>query len=262
MFEETRLRKSFGQHLLVDKNIIYKIIGSVSKEIKDTVIEIGPGQGALTTELAKIAKKLVCVEIDNNMCRILADKLKSYNNVELVNQDILKYDLSLFKNAYAVGNIPYNITSLIIAYLINNKDSLSGFTLMVQKEFARRIIAHPGIKDYSAFTCFVNYYTVPNVLFKVSKGCFLPKPKVDSAIVRFDIRSKQEFLVNDEKQFFKIIRAGFNKRRKTLVNSLMGLFDKPKILSALDSLKLSEKIRAESLSLHDFARLSNFLNNN
>jgi len=256
---KTRLKKRLGQHLLVDKNIIKKIISYVAEDVSNGVIEIGSGQGALSIELAKSAKKLICVDIDKNMCVALADKLKSFKNTEVVCCDILKFSLSSFKKCYVLGNIPYNITSSIIAYLIKNRNYLDGFTLMVQKEFAQRLLAEPGTKDYGAFTCFVNYFTQPKTLFKITRGCFIPRPKVDSAIVRFAVRKKPKVFVENEEMFFKIIRTGFNQRRKTLVNSLKVLIDKAIVLDFLRNSNLPENIRAENLQLEDFARLTSVI---
>ncbi|TAN61781.1 ribosomal RNA small subunit methyltransferase A [bacterium] len=257
-------RKSLGQNFLIDKNIQSKIIRACNLSGNDTVLEIGPGRGEITQYLLEQAGYVIAVEIDNNLYQGLIERFGSFKNLELLNADILKLSLSGLrglgggKKFKVIANIPYYITTPIIARLLSHGSLFSEIYLTLQKEFAERLTAGPGTKDYGAFSCFAQFYTKPKLIFTISSSAFWPRPKVDSCLARLEILDEPSVKVKDEGMFFKIIRAGFNQRRKLFKNNLSRIFPQPKAASCLSKLGLDEKVRAEDLCLSDFARIADY----
>jgi 16S rRNA (adenine1518-N6/adenine1519-N6)-dimethyltransferase len=257
-------KKSLGQNFLIDKNIRRKIIEALELKPSDIVLEIGSGKGELTGLIAQSITKLYALEIDTALCDELNKNLKGYSNIEILNKDILKFDLKKYfsKPQYCksrikvFGNIPYYISSPIIEHLFKFKDIIDIIFITVQREFARRLTAIPGSKDYGSFSCFVQYYTQTKIILNIKKTCFLPSPKVDSCLVRLRIRTSPCVRIRDERLFFKIIRAAFNKRRKTLKNSLAGVIPLQKLEEFFKKYSIGRQTRPERLSLEDFAHLS------
>ena len=256
-------KKNLGQNFLLDKNLIKKIVDLCQFKKDDFVLEIGPGLGALTGEVASVVKKLIAVEIDARLCKILSERFSSLTNVEILNEDILDFEFPSCKEKIKVlGNLPYYITTPIISYLIKNRMRISEIYLTLQKELAKRIVAKKRDSDYSSFSCYVQYYMNPEILFYINSGAFKPRPKVDSAFMRFIVYEKNPFYVKDESLFLKIIRAGFAHRRKMLKNNLENIFDKNLIKYSFSKLGFTDNIRAQELSVEDFAGLSNVLTEN
>ena len=255
-------KKRLGQNFLTDKNIQRKIIDCLQLKPSDIVLEIGSGRGELTGLIAQKTEKIYALEIDNDLCQVLKDNLKDRLNIEIINQNILKFNLRKHFNRIerrikVTGNIPYYISSPIIEYLIKYRDKIDAVFITVQKEFARRMTAVPGSKLYGAFSCFVQYYFEPKIVLNIKKTCFFPMPKVDSSLVRLEIRPRPPVGLKDEKFFFKIIRASFNYRRKTLRNSLASIISRKKLESFFHKYGIDRNIRPERLCLQDFANLSN-----
>lgn len=254
--------KNLGQNFLIDEGSLNKIAENVSK--KDTVVEIGPGLGTLTSILLEKAKKVISIELDPKMCEILKDRFKLYNNFELLNEDVLKIDFKeLVKkeersNFKVVANLPYYITTSIITKLI--EEGVSDITVLIQKEVADRICATPGEKEAGAITYFVNYYAEATIIGNVSKECFIPNPKVESAIVNIKLLDKKRVKVDNEEIFFKLIKENFTKRRKTILNSLSSTIEKEKLIQILKELNIPENVRGETLTLQDFANIVNQYN--
>lgn len=262
-------QKRFGQNFLIDTHILEKIVDEAGIDEDDCVLEIGPGIGTMTQYLCERAGRVIAVEIDKALIPILNDTLSSYSNVEIINEDILKVDITNLCNKYnngrpikVVANLPYYITTPIIMGLFESGCPLESITIMVQKEVADRMKCGPGSKDYGALSLAVQFYSNPEIVANVSPESFIPKPGVGSTVIRLTRYPKPPVEVNDEKYMFKLIRAAFNMRRKTMVNSLMsgnlGL-TKEEILSAIDKLNLSPQVRGEALTLNEFAALSNIL---
>lgn len=255
--------KRFGQNFLIDKNIILKIIKAAGVSDKDNILEIGPGRGALTFLMAEIALKVLAVEIDRGLCADLAAAAEEHKNINIFCRDILKFDLKAelgkknIGTVKVVANVPYNITTPIIEYLFRNISCLNDIFIMVQREFAGRMTALPGSREYGSLSCYVNYFCRPKSLFKIKGASFYPAPKVDSCFVRlkphYDPRGF--YGVRSEALLFKIIRAAFGQRRKRLYGSLSGLLKKEE-LCAIGCGGLLQR-RPEELSLIDFVRLSN-----
>ncbi len=263
-------QKKFGQNFLIDTHVLDKIISAADITKEDMVLEIGPGIGTMTQYLAEAAGKVIAVEIDKNLIPILKDTLSGYDNVRVINEDVMKLDIpKLAKEENegrlikVVANLPYYITTPIIMGLFEKHVPLHSITVMVQKEVADRMQTGPGNKDYGALSLAVQYYAKPYIVANVPPNCFMPRPKVGSAVIRLTCHEEPPVEVEDEKLMFDIIRASFNQRRKTLVNGLnnSNLFDFPKekILAAVESLGKGVSIRGEALSLEEFAALSNFL---
>lgn len=254
--------KNLGQNFLIDEESLNKIAENVSKE--DTVVEIGPGLGTLTSILLEKAKKVISIELDPKMCEILKDRFRLYNNFELLNEDVLKIDFKeLVKkeersNFKVVANLPYYITTSIITKLI--EEGVSDITVLIQKEVADRICATPGEKEAGAITYFVNYYAEATIIGNVSKECFIPNPKVESAIVNIKLLDKKRVKVDNEEIFFKLIKENFTKRRKTILNSLSSTIEKEKLIQILKELNIPENVRGETLTLQDFANIANQYN--
>lgn len=262
-------QKRFGQNFLIDTHILEKIVDEAGIDEDDCVLEIGPGIGTMTQYLCERAGRVIAVEIDKALIPILNDTLSSYNNVTIINEDILKVDITKLCNEYnngrpikVVANLPYYITTPIIMGLFESGCPLESITIMVQKEVADRMKCGPGSKDYGALSLAVQFYSNPEIVANVSPESFIPKPGVGSAVIRLTRYPKPPVEVDDEKYMFKLIRAAFNMRRKTMVNSLMsgnlGL-TKEEILSAIDKLNMSPQVRGEALTLEEFAALSNIL---
>ena len=265
-------KKSFGQNFLTDTNILQKIVDTAEIDKKVNVIEIGPGIGALTEFLAESAAEVMAFEIDNRLVPILADTLRDFDNVTVVNQDILKVDLAQyiaeFKNPdlpiKVVANLPYYITTPILMHLIESGILFSEFVVMMQREVADRISAQPNTKAYGSLSIAVQYYMTAKVAFIVPRTVFVPAPNVDSAILKMVRRDQPAVEVQDEKFFFKVSKASFAHRRKTLWNNLTSHFGKSevtkgKLTAALEQAELSPSVRGEALSLEEFARLADAL---
>ena len=265
-------KKSFGQNFLTDTNILQKIVDTAEIDKKVNVIEIGPGIGALTEFLAESAAEVMAFEIDDRLVPILADTLRDFDNVTVVNQDILKVDLAQymaeFKNPdlpiKVVANLPYYITTPILMHLIESGIPFSEFVVMMQREVADRISAQPNTKAYGSLSIAVQYYMTAKVAFIVPRTVFVPAPNVDSAILKMVRRDQPAVAVQDEKFFFKVSKASFVHRRKTLWNNLTSHFGKSeetkaKLTAALEQAELSPSVRGEALALADFARLADAL---
>ena len=265
-------KKSFGQNFLTDTNILQKIVDTAEIDDQVNVIEIGPGIGALTEFLAERAAQVMAFEIDHRLVPILADTLRDFDNVTVVNEDILKVDLAQhiqnFKNPdlpiKVVANLPYYITTPILMHLIESGIPFSEFVVMMQKEVADRISAKPNTKAYGSLSIAVQYYMTAKVAFIVPRTVFVPAPNVDSAILKMVRRPEPAVAVEDEKFFFKVSKASFIHRRKTLWNNLTGYFGKTdeikdKLTKALDQAGLSPSVRGEALSLEEFASLADAL---
>ena len=265
-------KKSFGQNFLTDTNILQKIVDTAEIDDQVNVIEIGPGIGALTEFLAERAAEVMAFEIDHRLVPILADTLRDFDNVTVVNEDILKVDLAQhiqnFKNPdlpiKVVANLPYYITTPILMHLIESGIPFSEFVVMMQKEVADRISAKPNTKAYGSLSIAVQYYMTAKVAFIVPRTVFVPAPNVDSAILKMVRRPEPAVAVEDEKFFFKVSKASFTHRRKTLWNNLTGYFGKTeevkdKLTKALDQAGLSPSVRGEALSLEEFASLADAL---
>lgn len=263
-------QKKYGQNFLIDPHVLDKIVAAAGIGPDDFVVEIGPGIGTLTQYLAYAARSVCAVEIDKNLIPILEDTLSDYDNVEVINNDVLKVDLAALakeKNngrpIKVVANLPYYITTPIIMGLFENHVPLKSITVMVQKEVADRMQVGPGTKDYGALSLAVQYYAKPYIVANVPPNCFMPRPKVGSAVIRLERYEEPPVQVADEKLMFRIIRASFNQRRKTLVNGLKNSpeiqFSKEEIEAAIETLGKGASVRGEALTLEEFARLSNIL---
>lgn len=255
-------KKRLGQNFLFDKNIQKKIVAALGLSPKDIVLEIGAGYGNLTRLIAESQAKVYALEIDKSLCGLLKESLKDYPNVRLLNRDILKFNLQKFftgaKTKIKIfGNIPYYITTPIITHLLMFRDKIDMIFLTVQKEFAKRIAAGSHSKEYGSFSCFVQFYAKPEILFSISRTCFLPAPKVESSLLKLEIRKSPPVKVKDEAAFFKLIRASFNKRRKILKNSLKEIVPLHKLEAFFEGYRIDPNSRPESLTLEDFANLSN-----
>lgn len=260
-------QKKFGQNFLIDGHVLDKIISSAEITSEDFVLEIGPGIGTMTQYLAEAAGQVVAVEIDKALIPILEDTLKGYDNVEVINEDVLKLDinqLAMEKNQgrpiKVVANLPYYITTPIIMGLFESHVPIKSITVMVQKEVAQRMQSGPGSKDYGALSLAVQYYAQPYIVANVPPNCFMPRPNVGSAVIRLTRHETMPVEVMDEKLMFRIIRASFNQRRKTLQNGLNNSpeisLPKEEIAQAIESLGVSPSIRGEALTLEQFARLA------
>ena len=264
-------QKRFGQNFLIDTHVLEKIIKSAEITKDDLVLEIGPGIGTMTQYLCENAREVVAVEIDKNLIPILEnDTLAEYDNVTVINEDILKLDLNALvqerndgKRIKVVANLPYYITTPIIMGLFESHVPLQNITVMVQKEVADRMQAGPGSKDYGALSLAVQYYAKPYIAANVPQNCFMPRPNVGSAVIRLTLHEEPPVQVKDEAFLFALIRASFNQRRKTLVNGLTNAgelnLSKEEVQEALEQMGLSATVRGEALTLEQFAELSNLL---
>ena len=261
-------QKKFGQNFLIDSNVLESIIRGAEITKDDFVLEIGPGIGTMTQYLCEAARQVVAVEIDKMLIPILEDTLSEYDNVEVINQDVLKVDIKSLaeeknngKPIKVVANLPYYITTPIIMGFFESGVPIDSITIMVQKEVADRMQTGPGSKDYGALSLAVQYYATAKVILNVSATCFMPRPNVDSAVIKLTRHKEPTVNVADEKLMFKIIRASFNQRRKTLVNGLKNSpelsFSKEQIVKAIEKIGKPETIRGEALTLEEFAELAN-----
>jgi len=265
---EFKFKKKYGQNFITDPGLLKKIVMTAEITPEDIIVEIGPGAGTLTKVLAEKAGKVIAIEIDEDLIPVLEESLADKNNVEVVLGDALQVDLDRLvfdytgsnKSYKVVANLPYYITSPLIMYLLESRFRIERMVIMVQKEVAERIQALPGTKDYGALTVSVNLYCEPRLAFNVPRHLFTPQPEVDSAVVDLKVRKKLDFKINDEGLLKRVIKAAFNQRRKTLVNSLKVLgVEKEKLMSVLDHCAINPQRRGETLSLEEFIKLANEL---
>ncbi|MBR5357528.1 MAG: 16S rRNA (adenine(1518)-N(6)/adenine(1519)-N(6))-dimethyltransferase RsmA [Lachnospiraceae bacterium] len=263
-------QKKFGQNFLIDTNILEGIVKGAEITKDDCVLEIGPGIGTMTQYLCENAKFVIAVEIDKNLIPILNDTLSEYSNKVIINEDVLKLDINELTKKYndgkpikVVANLPYYITTPIIMGLFESHVPLDSITVMVQKEVADRMKVGPGTKDYGALSLAVQFYSRPDILMIVSANCFVPRPNVDSAVIKLTLHKEMPVTVKNEALMFTLIRAAFNQRRKTMVNALTNAginnVTKETVLSALEKMNLPATIRGEALTLAEFATLSDYL---
>lgn len=263
-------QKKFGQNFLIDQRVLDKIIDAADIGPDDCVLEIGPGIGTLTRCLAEAAGQVIAVEIDKNLIPILGDVLSDYNNITVINEDILKVDIQALvdeknggKPIKVVANLPYYITTPIIMGLFESNVPIDNITVMVQKEVADRMQVGPGTKDYGALSLAVQYYAEPYIVANVPQNCFIPRPNVGSAVIRLTRHREKPVTVKNEQHMFRLVRAAFNQRRKTLQNALHNMpelnLSKEQVVNALKEMGLSETIRGEKLTLEEFAKLSDLL---
>ncbi|ACA56864.1 16S rRNA (adenine(1518)-N(6)/adenine(1519)-N(6))-dimethyltransferase RsmA [Clostridium botulinum] len=258
---EFKFNKNLGQNFLVDESVLEDIIKGAEISKEDTVIEIGPGVGTLTKELLERAKEVYSIELDGDLIPILQEELKEYNNFTLIHKDALKIDFNgLMENKDSiklVANLPYYVTTPIISRLLKEKCDFKSLTIMIQKEVAERIDAEPNCKEYGSLTVLVQYYCNTEIIRKVSPNCFIPRPKVDSIVIKLDRLSEPRVRVKSEKLFFNVVRSSFNMRRKTLWNSLKSLnIDKESMENAFERAGIDPKRRGETLSIEEFGKLS------
>ena len=268
-------KKRYGQNFLIEPRVLKKIIEGAGITKEDTILEIGPGIGTMTQALCEAAGRVIAVEIDRDMIPLLEENLAGYDNYEIINDDILKVDLgALAESAFSenagrfkvVANLPYYITTPIIMGLLEQKLPLESITVMVQKEVAERMQAQPGTKDYGALTLAVQYYTEAEIIANVPSNCFIPRPNVDSAVIRLKLHEERPVQPQDEAKMFRVIKASFAQRRKTLVNGLKNDpalqaegIDRERIEAAFTQMGLDPNVRGERLTLEEFARLSDIL---
>jgi 16S rRNA (adenine1518-N6/adenine1519-N6)-dimethyltransferase len=265
-------KKSLGQNFLIDTNILNRIVDHANLTESSAAIEVGPGIGALTEQLARRSKKVMAFEIDQRLLPILADTLSPYPNVKVIHQDILKADVQQYideelteiNDIMVVANLPYYVTTPILMKLLEEKLPIRGIVGMLQKEVADRLAAKPGTKEYGSLSIAVQYYTVAETVMIVPKTVFIPQPNVDSAVIRLTVREKPAVIVKDETFFFQVTRASFAQRRKTILNNLTsqlpnGKQNKEQIISALKEVGIEESRRGETLSIEEFGRLSDAL---
>ncbi len=262
-------RKDYGQNFLINRMIPEEIAENCTDSAESLILEIGPGVGCLTKELALRYRKVVAVEIDKGLIPVLAKTLSEFDNVTVINADIMNTDIKALIDEYSYGmpvsvcaNLPYYITTPILMYLLESGVKFSSITVMVQNEVAARLVAKAGSSDYGAITAVLGYYGEARRLFKVSAGSFIPAPKVDSAVVRIDLYDTPKYKPTDEKLFRNLIKAAFEMRRKTLVNAIsakLSQIDKERAKAAIVSLGFSETVRGECLSTEDFVKLSDIL---
>ncbi|CDA16390.1 ribosomal RNA small subunit methyltransferase A [Clostridium sp. CAG:571] len=267
--------KSLGQNFLINDEAVDDIVSSSKICSDDLVIEIGPGLGTLTKELLEKAAKVIAIELDTRMIKILNDRFSLYNNFEIINEDVLKVDLEKLisdqknnlpqiKNVKIVANLPYYITTPIIMKLLEDRLSIDTITVMIQKEVADRIVSVPGSKLSGAITYTVNYYAEPESIRLVGRECFIPQPNVDSEVIKLNVRKEPVIKVKNQELFFSIIKCSFMQRRKTLINALVNgniIENKETAKKILNELKLNENIRGEVLSIEEFGRLSDYIEN-
>jgi len=259
-------KKSFGQNFLIDQHVMNKIIAGSNVTRDDIVIEIGPGIGALTEFLCENALKVIAVEIDRNLIPILNETLKDYDNLEIINGDILQLDIEEIlkpyegKNVYVVANLPYNIATPVVMGFLEKKHKIKALTVMVQKEVAERMGAKPSSKSYGSLSLTVQYFSEPEIVAIVPQNCFVPRPKIDSAVIRLDILDKPRVDVSNEELFFRIIKYSFGQRRKTFVNTIFNQsnfnLSKEEIINLLENLGYDKNVRGETFTLEDFSRIT------
>lgn len=266
-----KANKRLGQNFLINDNAIQEIVNAAGISAEDLIIEIGPGLGTLTSKLLEKAGKVIAVELDENMIKILEDRFKLYENFILINEDILKINLKKLieenlndlKNVKIVANLPYYITTPIIMKLLEDRLNINSITVMVQKEVADRIAEKSGEKLSGAITYSVNYYAIPEKVTLVGKESFIPSPEVDSEVIKLNIRKEPPVKVDNEEMFFKLIKVSFMQRRKTLLNALTNsglITNKEKLKQVLEKMNLDLNIRGEKLTLEQYAKLANLIN--
>ena len=263
---EFSFKKNFGQNFLVDERVLDKIINAADINENDLVIEVGPGIGTLTQAMAKRAGKVVSVEIDRTLVPILKELLADYDNIEIINEDILKVDINEIiarhrgMNVKMAANLPYNITTPIIMGILEKHIPMESLTVMIQKEVAYRMNAKPSTKDYGSLSIVTQYYCKPYLVANVPQNCFMPRPNVDSAVIRLDILKEPAVKVQNERFMFEFVKAAFSQRRKTLVNCIYNSgivnLSKEEIGSILNEMGYDERVRGESLSIEDYGVLS------
>ncbi len=263
---EFSFKKNFGQNFLVDERVLDKIVSAADIKENDLVIEVGPGIGTLTQAMAKKAGKVISVEIDKTLVPILGELLEDYNNIEIINEDILKVDINEIienhkgMNVKMAANLPYNITTPIIMGILEKHIPMDSLTVMIQKEVAYRMNAKPSTKDYGSLSLVTQYYCEPYLVANVPQNCFMPRPNVDSAVIKLSILKEPRIKVKNEKFMFDFIKAGFSQRRKTLVNCIFnsGLvtLNKEELGKVLNELGYDERVRGESLTLEDYGKIS------
>lgn len=261
--------KNFGQNFLIDENIVNEIVESANISKDDVVIEVGPGLGTLTSCLLEKAGKVICIELDKKMLDILHDRFYLYENFKLINEDVLKVDLknlinnnlTEFKSAKVVANLPYYITTPIIMKLLEDKLNLESITVMVQKEVAERLTEVPGGKNSGSITYSINYYTKPELITNVPNTSFIPSPKVDSSVIHLTLLKEPSVSPLNEELFFQVIKTAFLQKRKTLINTLLigGLGDREFLENMLNILNIDLKIRGEKLTLKQFKEISDYI---
>lgn len=256
-----KFTKSLGQNFLLDNNVLKDIVEGAEVSKEDLVIEIGPGVGSLTRELLPKAKKVIAIELDKSLIPILQEELKEFDNFQLINQDATRVNFNEIigeeKSVKIVANLPYYVTTPIITNLLKEDYNFKSITVMIQKEVAERINAKPDNKDYGALSLFVQYYCATKIIRKVPPECFMPRPKVDSIVIRLDKLENKRVKVLDEKLFFRIIRDSFNMRRKTLWNAVKNIgLPKEAVESAFEKSGIDQKRRGETLSIEEFAALA------
>ena len=282
LYEETRFimkqnnitaNKNLGQNFLINEDVVDSIVENAEITKNDLVIEIGPGLGTLTSRLLEKAGKVICVELDRKMIAILEKRFKLYENLELINDDILKinlnqlisqYKINEIKHVKIVANLPYYITTPIIMKLLEERLDIESITVMIQKEVAQRLAAKPGTSDVGSITYTIWYYTEPKIVLEVPKESFIPAPEVTSSVIKLDILKQPRIEVKDEKQFFKIIKVAFMQKRKTLINALVNgkvFQNKEDAKKCLDELKIDEKIRGEKLTLEQYKNIAEYTYN-
>ena len=276
IFEETnfilkkyniRANKSLGQNFLINQNVIDEIVESAEIDENDLVIEIGPGLGTLTKHLLEKAGKVICIELDERMVKILNDRFSLYDNFEIINEDVLKVDLNKIiekenKRCKIVANLPYYITTPIIMKLLESKLKIESITVMIQKEVAERLIAKPGEKLAGAITYTVYYYCESEKILEVPNSSFIPEPEVTSEVIKMNLRKEPAVQIKDNQKLFAIIKAAFMQRRKTLLNSLTNgqiFSSKPKALEVFEKLDINQNARAEELTLEKFAEITDYI---
>ena len=282
LYEETRFimkqnnitaNRNLGQNFLMNEDVVDSIVENAEITKNDLVIEIGPGLGTLTSRLLEKARKVICVELDRKMIAILEKRFKLYENLELINDDILKINLNQLisqnkineiKHVKIVANLPYYITTPIIMKLLEERLDIESITVMIQKEVAQRLAAKPGTSDVGSITYTIWYYTEPKIVLEVPKESFIPAPEVTSSVIKLDILKQPRIEVKDEKQFFKIIKVAFMQKRKTLINALVNgkvFQNKEDAKKCLDELKIDEKIRGEKLTLEQYKNIAEYTYN-
>lgn len=280
LYEETKFimkqnniiaNKNLGQNFLIDENIVNGIVDSANITDQDLVIEIGPGLGTLTNKLLEKAGKVICIELDPKMVNIITKRFKLYSNIEIINQDVLKLDLSKIiqanktekiKKAKVVANLPYYITTPIIMKLLEEKLEIESITVMIQKEVAQRLATTPGDKETGSITYTVWYYTNPKIVLEVPNSSFVPEPEVTSSVIKFDILKEPRIRPKDEKLFFKIIKVAFMQKRKTLVNALINgrIFEnREKAEKVFKELEIDPKIRGEKLKIEEYKKIADYI---
>lgn len=263
---EFNFKKNFGQNFLVDERVLDKIVSAADINENDLVIEVGPGIGTLTQAMAKKAGKVVSVEIDKTLVPILGELLADYDNIEIINEDILKVDINELiehhngMNVKMAANLPYNITTPIIMNILEKRIPMESLTVMIQKEVAYRMNAKPSTKDYGSLSLVTQYYCEPYLVANVPQNCFMPRPNVDSAVIKLTILKEPRVNVKNEQFMFDFIKAAFSQRRKTLVNCIfsngMLRLNKEELGKVLNELGYDERVRGESLTLEDYAKIS------